>query len=426
MMSISGLVFLNAAQSYVILDILDYPRDSIGNASGTLAFAGELFCIPLVTFWGFVSDRVGRGLIMSLGLGIMGTAIFVYPFASCVFPIRFLSLFSSLLFFRLIFATGASATTAMITALIGDYAAQGGRAKVAAFSGTAAGLGALIAVLIFARLPIIFSKGSVAWMKFRHPEVVLAFTLTALILLMVALFSAFTLAKMPGSPSSNTSMWSRVKTGVMEIRRPCVALAYFSGFVARADSIALILFINPWIDNYMTKSGKCPPAVDPFGSRCEPAKRLASNLMSTSHMATLMGAPIFGILSDRLGPIESVAGPAVLGFFSFGMLLLAENPDSLMVYVAMLLSGLADIGMIVSSTALISSQSMTTERGALAGIFSLFGALGLITMSKLGGHMFDKISETAPFSITTIANGLLFVSLIVYVAFKKRASRTVL
>lgn len=419
MMSICGLVFINAAQSYVIIDILEYPRAKLGFASGTLAFADELLCVPMVSFWGFLSDRFGRRIIISSGLLIMSFSTYLYPWATSVFPSSFSEFFRSLLFFRLIFACGGSATTAMMTALIGDFSLEQSRAKVAGFTGTAAGLGALMAALFFARLPIMFSKGCVRWLALKRPDIVITYSTTSFCMFITAALAYFFIIV----PVIRLHMipWStRVKTGILAIKQPIVALAYLTGFVARADSIALNLFISPWIDNYLTRLGLCPPVTPDTLVRCEPAKRLTSNLMSTSHLATLLGAPLFGIVADRLGPVPAVALPALLGCISFGLLSVAENPKSAVVFMAMFTSGLADIGMIITSMALIASQSSPSQRGALAGVYSLFGAVGIIVTSKVGGYLFDSYNETSSFAVVFLSNGALLVCVLLAMAFRHR------
>lgn len=413
MMSISSLVFINIAQTYVLIDILNYPRTGLGNASGTLAFADELLCVPMVSFWGFLSDRSGRRLVMSSGLALMAAAIFLYPWAKTTFPGSFLSFFSSLLCFRLLFAIGGSATTAMITALIGDYAVAGGRAKVAGFTGMSAGLGALLAALVFTRLPMLFAKLFPSSLM-KRSDIIFTFSTTATLILLTAILSA---VLMIGPQQSNIAppLAARIREGVMAIRKPLVAIAYLSGFVARADSIALNLFMGPWVDNYLTQIGVCPPPKldDKNYVRCEQAKRLTSNLMSVSHLATLLCAPFFGILSDRLGLLSSVMVPAAMGVFAFGGLYFTSRPDAWYMYLFMAFCGFADIGMIISSMALISSQSSATNRGALSGVFSLFGAVGILVTSKLGGFMFDKLNESAPFSIVSASSAVLVIAILV-------------
>lgn len=419
MLSIASLVFINATQTFVLIDILNYPRNLIGNASGSLAFADELLSLVFVSFWGLLSDRIGRGLVMAAGLGFMSLSIALYPWAACVFPANVPDFFRSLLFFRLIFAIGGSGTTAMITALIGDFAAPGARAKIAAFTGTSAGFGALLAVLVFARLPILIPTTFAHSFGLKNSEIFLTFTTMAILLLFTGILATIGLEGTLQNADRNFCLRKRVLLSLSAARNPLVCAAYFSGFVARADSIALNLFIGPWVDNYMTKIGKCPAVHDGLFVRCEPAKRMTSNLMSISHVATLIGAPFFGIFCDKLGPIHGVALPAFMGFISFGALYSAKRPDTAIVYVFMFLSGLADIGMIISSMALISSQSSDSQRGALAGMYSFFGAIGIIVTSKLGGYMFDHLWETSPFLIVSSSSAALLVFIAMMIILQK-------
>ncbi len=218
MMSISGLVFINAAQTYVLIDILNYPRNRLGYASGSLAFADELLSVPLASFWGFLSDKIGRRLVMTVGLIFMSLSICLYPWANQVFPDGLLSFFSSLLFFRLIFALGGSASTAMMTALIGDYAIDSSRAKVAGIVGTSAGLGALLAALVFTRLPILFSKKQLDWAGFSRPDIVLTFSITAALLLLTASLSGIFMQTPLICNQTSMTLKQRLRTGVFAIR----------------------------------------------------------------------------------------------------------------------------------------------------------------------------------------------------------------
>jgi MFS family permease len=81
-------------------------------------------------------------------------------------------------------------------------------------------------------------------------------------------------------------------------------------------------------------------------------------------------------------------------------------------------SGLADIGMIITSMALIASQSSPSQRGALAGVYSLFGAVGIIVTSKVGGYLFDSYSETSSFAVVFLSNSALLVFVLLAMAFR--------
>lgn len=431
MMAIAGLVFINADQTYVMVDILDYPRSQVGRATGTLVFADELLSMLMVPVWGALSDHIERRWIFSIGLTLMALATFLHPWASFVFPHNFISFFSSLFAFRLLFGLGGSASTATLTALIGDYSSGNSRAKVAGITGFSTGLGALFAALILSRIPIFFAHDSnLVPGGLRHipnggATLVITFAITALLLLVAAIVTGLFLTAAPdlayaqghhNGGGRRMPLTKRIIIGVTAMAHPLIALAYLSGFVARADSIALTLFIAPWVDNYLTAQGLCPPRDPEVLTRCQPAKRLASTLMSIAHTAMLLGAPIFGILSDKLGAVNAVLIPAGSGLLAFGLLYFLPNPQTPLVYGAMAFAGFADIGMIITSMALMASVSHPHHRGALSGVYSFFGALGIIVTSKLGGFLFDNVRETAAFIVVAVASGFVFfISLVLVV-----------
>lgn len=426
MMAIAGLVFINADQTYVMVDILDYPRKNVGNAAGSLVLADELVSMVMVTIWGALSDRIARRWIFATGLTLMGLATILYPWATCVFPATLSSLPSSLLAFRVLFALGGSASTATLTALIGDYARESSRARVAGITGFSTGIGALFAALLLSRLPTFFTRSSAAvpghLKDFPNggAALVITFAITGSLLFLAAAVAALFLTAAPDlldRENREMPLLKRVRIGIAAIRHPLVALAYASGYVARADSIALTLFITPWVDNYMTAAGLCPPRDPEILTRCEPAKKLASTLMSVSHTAMLLGAPVFGILSDRMGALNAIAVPAASGLLAFGMLFFLPNPQNPLVYGAMAFAGFADIGMIISSMALMASVSSPQHRGALSGVYSFFGAVGIIVTSKVGGYLFDNVRETAAFVVVSVSSGIVFLGALLAIAF---------
>ena len=99
--SISFLVFLNAAISFVITDRLGR-KVGVGDAVGTLGFADELLALVACPLWGALSDRVGVAAVAVSGYAIVGAALLLVVFVSDVYP--------QLLLVRLLFALGGAAT----------------------------------------------------------------------------------------------------------------------------------------------------------------------------------------------------------------------------------------------------------------------------------------------------------------------------
>lgn len=101
--SISFLVFLNSAVSFVITQRIGQEHH-VGDAVGTLGFADELVALVACPAWGVVSDRIGVRTVAVLGYAIVGISLWVFVQAKNVYP--------QLLLARLLFSLGATATYA--------------------------------------------------------------------------------------------------------------------------------------------------------------------------------------------------------------------------------------------------------------------------------------------------------------------------
>jgi MFS family permease len=218
--------------------------------------------------------------------------------------------------------------------------------------------------------------------------------------------------------ASSSGFWTACKAAGDDQR---IAVSYVGGFVARASSVGVSLFIPLFINHWFITSGRCPAGDDP--KECRQAYVLASMLTGTSQLTALLLAPLFGIFTDRCGGnvalgIAAVAG--VIGYLGFSRI---NTPESTLAFIFVALIGAGQIGAIVSSLSLLSSavvdegivedegdrqpllQSSPPQqklrgrrayKGAAAGVYSLCGGAGILLLTKLGGRMFD-ITPTAPF-----------------------------
>ncbi|EPS37130.1 hypothetical protein H072_9266 [Dactylellina haptotyla CBS 200.50] len=107
--SISFLVFLNSALSFVVTDLFDV-QDGVGSIVGTLGFVDELIAVFMVIFWGALSDRIGTRLIAVSGYFLVGVSL--------VTVVQVKSIYPGLIFARILFSMGASATVVSVTAVL--------------------------------------------------------------------------------------------------------------------------------------------------------------------------------------------------------------------------------------------------------------------------------------------------------------------
>lgn len=387
--------------------------------------------------------------------------------------------------------------------------AKASSSRLAGFVGMFTGCGALIALVLFLPLPAHFEKSGSP----PSQSVKSAYYVVAAVALTVSLICSFGFRNLKGEEGKGcaslkrklrprerpqcharregSGIWKSLLRrispatylkefgfasflGFQEIN---ITLGYVGGFVARASSVGISLFVPLFVNNYYRNSGLCnqdsgntgiltEPDLGDIKKSCREAYILASILTGSSQLVALLCAPIFGYLSDKSHryhfPLLFAAFAGILGYI---LLALLPSPryngpsGSFAVFLAMFLMGVSQIGAIVCSLAVLSdgvlqvnsepkvtsapdregtpngsnptstsengrgedeSSSLLTRspsqdtksnlthlKGSIAGVYSLYGAVGILLLTKLGGLLFDNVSPVAPFYILAIFNGIL-------------------
>lgn len=368
-------------------------------------------------------------------------------------------------------------------------------ARLSGFVGLFAGCGALVSLGIFLPLPARFQKMGLS------PSEALqrSYYLVATVALLISLISFIGLRNLPGeehkgwrrlwrshSPSSTDDhqagpmgparlpYWKQLSTALLlGFRNRSIGLGYVGGFVARASSVGISLFIPLAVNHYYRVSGLCDETHEPgpgsgLGDIKKPCPRayiVASILTGVSQLVALIAAPGFGYLTDKSRrwnlPLLIAAVFGIVGYLTFGLLPSPQfqRPDGNGgVFVVMALIGISQIGAIVCSLAVLSNgilrvstddetlrkiydddcngrrgetnhhdgetgeeqpllsgsdnrrlQHLSQLKGSIAGVYSLYGGAGILLLTKLGGYLFDVVSSGTPFYIMAAFNGILLV-----------------
>lgn len=241
-----------------------------------------------------------------------------------------------------------------------------------------------------------------------------------------------------------------------------IGLGYLGGFVARASTVAISLFIPLFINTYFIDNGFChgsPHDPSPeLKKECRAAYILSSILTGVAQLFGLLCAPLFGYLSGRKGrvnyPIVVATTFGILGYTILPQLASPEikNVDgrggSPAIFVLVILIGISQIGSIVCSlgslgqgvlavdlprsfhreASLAPDEDESTEdepliriaadenrvsrvrlKGSIAGVYSLCGGAAILLLTKLGGYLFDNLSTGAPFYMMAGFNAVLLI-----------------
>lgn len=456
----------------------------------------------------------------TVGYAIIALALVLFVQATNVYP--------QLLLGRLLFSLGGSAVSTMVTAVLPavtgkvpsnqEYQASvssdltvalervsshlDGRdnvsklepspsARLSGFVGLFAGCGALVSLGIFLPLPARFEGMGLS------PSEALrrSYYLVATVALLISLASFIGFRNLPGEEHKGWSVlrktsssqrmddrqagtmeparlpyWKQLTTALLlGFRKRSIGLGYVGGFVARASSVGISLFIPLAVNHYYRLSGLCNETNEPdpgsglgdIKKACPRAYIVASILTGVSQLVALCAAPVFGFLTDKSRrynfPLLAAALLGVIGYLAFALLPSPQfqGPDgNAGVLVVMALIGISQIGAIVCSLAVLSNgilrvsidnktlsiisddrnvgrgednvqtgenqplltgsidrrlEHLSHLKGSIAGVYSLYGGAGILLLTKLGGLLFDKLSSSTPFYIMAVFNGILLV-----------------
>ncbi|KAM0751943.1 hypothetical protein T439DRAFT_325124 [Meredithblackwellia eburnea MCA 4105] len=474
LLSISFLVFLNSLQPFYLSVVPSppVPHSSLGSVTGTIILCDQVLSLALVFLWGAVADRITVRWVAVLGHLVVGLAFACFSVGRRIFPDVILA--------RMVFAIGASALmtslgaalasmTAIAPLKLSDSSAQldvhedgegedtteqtallatteqrqesipasnpAHAARFAGVLGFASGLGALVAVFFYLRIPTILSPifGGGEGNTNDKKAIIVTLMIVMLIAFAEAGFVTVGLRIRTDSLSSRTpdnaegrvderrlGFRANVKKVARELGRgvriaksePEVALACIAGFVTRSGSILVSAYIPLFINEFYISHSLCNPAKTPSilesPKTCRPAIIQTAILTGTLQLISLLLSPLFGYLSSRYSPSLLLSLSFLFGsisYFAFGF----EDPRMGSTWIWVTGMGLsASCGMVSSLGLVARGRSKVIAKvnkgevgGAVSGVYSFSGGLGILLTGKLGGAFFDKW-PFAPFILVGI------------------------
>jgi MFS family permease len=395
MVNVCSLVFVNAAMPYLLINFLHIPEDVQGDRTGDIGLYNELIIIATITIWGTLSDKIGRKIVYVLGFVIMGISLFLHPTIDS---------FAVLIIYRILFALGASASVAMLTSLLADYPTNESRGRAGGVMGLVSGLGALLGLFGFLQIP----KWAGLTSTIANGQIMYWCVAGWLIVSAVILFVGLA----PGANPKNKheSYFTIIKDGFIAAKNPKIALSYCSSFAARGDSVVVTSLLSLWINQYEIAHGSTP----------EHAASQAGVISGVCQTIALISAPLFGFLSDKYDRVFCQTLAALVATVGYFFLFMVQSPEGPLVFIAVSIVGVGEIGMVISSQILFTSEAPEQVRGAASGFFGLCGSLSVLMSSKLGGYLFSNWTPTAPFFLVGIYNALVFIfGSILYWKYKK-------
>jgi MFS family permease len=362
--------------------MLKIPESQQGVLSGSLGLAATIVGLVMPSIWGTLSDKTGRRLVYALGLLISAFGIILYPLAGSVFM---------LYLFRMLFQTGSNASHTMSNALLADYIENKDRGKAIGITAMCGGIGALMTVFIFLRLPDMFVQNGVSLQNAGQ----YTFWIVAGLGILASILVGFgLLGKSQHQVKEKRTAMQIARDALRAARQDAgISLAYGVNFVASGAVTVVGTFFTLWIVTYGTTQA---------GLTSSQALARAGMIMGISQVMGLVAAPLFGILADRISRVLAVVIASGLTAIVFAATIFITNPLSSTMMVLGLFIGFVQISGVLTGGALIAQQAPASVRGSVMGFYGFCGALGTMLASVLGGFLFDRWSGQAPFVMSAV------------------------
>ncbi len=383
---IAMMSFINASQPYVFTEILGIPAEEQGQVAGDLTFYQEIVIILVIGLIGALSDKVGRKPIWVVAYLIIGMGYFLYPMADNI---------QTLTLYRLIFAVGFAMNVAMLPAVANDYPMEPSRGKMLSICFFLNGLG-----FIFVLTPLRFLLPLYTDIA---PDAVWAgrywLWTAASIALMVS--TGLTIGLKSGAPEQldkRDSFFATVSIGIRAAKRPRIALAYIAAIVSRGDLAVLSTFFTLWLTQAGIEQGMTTAAAA--------GQAIKFYILIQAFALVWLGCLVF--ILDKIDRVVSLAIAMVLAGSGYASLYFITDPFGPQMYAAAALVGMGEMSANISSLTLIGSEAPVKGRGAVIGLFSLFGAVGILCTAKFGGWLYSNWLPVGPFVLVAGANVVVF------------------
>ncbi len=395
--AISMTVYLSLIQPYVLNEIVKIPEARQGAVSGALVAMSEAIAVLLVGFVGAWADRVGLRLVFCVGFLMVAGGYLLYPLATDE---------SQLFLFRAVFAVGLSMVPVMLSITVQDTPQEVSRGKWVATNNICQGVGILlIATFLLGRAP--------TWFQAAGLDPVMAGRLSLWSAAAICLFAATVLWR--GLPRHTPNAIPKLKLlpqflgGLREgVDNPRLAVAFGAAFISRGDMVVVGTFLTLWVTQYGLDQGLDTAAASARGFM----------LFGIVQISALVWAAVMGVLADRINRMTSLCVALLLATASYSLMGQVDDPLARSTIPVAVLLGMGEISMIVAGGALLGQEARASLRGTIVGVFNLFGALGIVAVSYVGGLVFDAYGRSVPFVMMGLLNGLL---LLVALAVRLRA-----
>lgn len=398
--TIAAMAGLSILQGYILTEHLDVPRRSQGTVSGDLSFVTEIVMILAFVPFGILADRIGRRPVYVLGILLIGLSWGLYPFATST---------DELFVYRIIYAIGVAAAAGMLATMVNDYPLDSSRGKFIGLTAMMNVIGTVFAARIIGGIPerltaIGYDAVTAGTVMF------LSMTMLCVVTAVIAKFGLQ--AGTPVAARERPAVRELYKSGLRAARNSRIAISYAAAMAARSDVVVKGLFLALWA----IQSGRG------MGITTAEAMARFGTAMVVMYAVSFFTAPLFGWFIDKVDRMTAMIVALLVAAAGYLSMYFLTTPIDFAMIPLLILLTMGTGFMVKAQMALIGQEAPIKERSSVIATGQVFGAVGILIFTAVGGRLFDTWGPWAPFVLVGSYQGVLLIAALV-VRFTKPAAQ---
>jgi MFS family permease len=170
-------------------------------------------------------------------------------------------------------------------------------------------------------------------------------------------------------------------------RNSRIAFSYAAAMAARSDVVIKGLFLALWA----VQSGR------QMGLSSGEAMAKFGTAIAVMYAVSFVSAPLFGWFIDKVDRMTAMCVALFVAASGYLAMYFLSSPIDFAMLPLLIVLTLGTGFMVKAQMALIGQEAPVKERGSVIATAQMFGALGILIFTAIGGRLFDAWGPWAPF-----------------------------
>lgn len=379
-----NMTLSTALQPLILLDpnVFNVPSKNIGVVLSQLILMQTLSKILLGPVYGYLMDNAGRKPMIFLGAGLSLMGYLMVPWFPTVFPGHALC--------KLLVANGGNILASI--PLNADYVHDSTKGRATGITQACVSLGSLIGSLYLT----IMIACNVSLMTIHSITGIIVFGLTMVYVVGIKGGKYFlsrdgqeTIAIQNKPPES---FLLQMRKGMNALsKNGWLLITLVISTLARADYYLITAVFSLYVKSF---------ANTPEEKRN--SSRTISMYQDIFFALGFFGNLAYGYILDKVNPMKIIFPALLVGTLGYILVLFTKSANSAFIPILIVSAGVAMPGMFNAANYLGIKNFPRDLRGVLTSILNVFGVVGYLFLSVVGGYLFDHWGRNAPFFLFDI------------------------